>query len=225
MSILLFPCGSLRFRWNSPGQASLVSLRRSNSKFSWHFSSEKAKMKKDTRHSPALPQAKQHLDPRECVPLASSNSCWKEPIFSFPNRKSRDKTKTSSLQSLIPHSEHTQAGDARRAQPSVIAREASALPKLLFLLFTWVFLALLKHHPNSSTPTGAVELYWGLCLQKKKSFRCIPVTQHHIFMGKSISALKGENQVFYVAIKAEQSPALGFHPSVLLGPCIRLLWR
>lgn len=120
MSILLFSCGSLRFRWNSPGQASLNSLRRSNSKFSWNFSPEKAKMKKDTRHSPALPQAKQHLDPRECVPLASSNSCWKEPIFSFPNRQSRDKTKNKNLLLAEPHP--TQRAHTGRGCPESSAK-------------------------------------------------------------------------------------------------------
>lgn len=182
------------------------------------------KIKKDTRHPPALPQAKQHLDPRECVPLASSNPCWKEPIFSFPNRQSRDKTKPppcrASSHTLSAHS----AGDARTAQPNGTAREDLAPPKLLFLVFFLggCFLALLKH-PDS--PTRAVGLYWGLCLQNP--FGCVPVTQHRIFIGKSISALKGEkkNRGFYVAIKSEQSPVLGFHPSVLLGPCIRLLWR
>lgn len=81
-----------------------------NRKFSRHFSPEKVKIKKDTQHSPALPQAERHLDPRECVPLASSNSCWKEPIFSFPNRQKQRQNKTSSLQSLIPHTERTQPG-------------------------------------------------------------------------------------------------------------------
>lgn len=135
-----------------------------NRKFSRHFSPEKVKIKKDTQHSPALPQAERHLDPSECVPLASSNSCWKEPIFSFPNRQKQRQNKTSSLRA----SSHTLSAHSRGCPQSSAKCHCQGSFSTTQTSFPAFQVGVFGPSQAPPSPTGAVELYWGLCSQNPR---------------------------------------------------------